>query len=476
MVRLDRRPIKHVNKSIQMSMTEPSIGLAAEDVKIPDKLTGGHCAICGLQWGDEGKGQIVDLLTAAFDIVARYNGGNNAGHSVHIGDQKYALHLIPSGIIHSGKLNVVGNGLVIDPAGIIEEIDNLTSRGVEVDSNLRISNRAHVVLPYHKTQDALFDHAVAQAWEGVAPLGTTGRGIGPCYADKALRTTAIRMIDLIHTSQLKEKLQRIVTLKNAMLNALAQVCGQTFEPFDPDTLYKDCCQHADRLRPFVCDTTRLLSQSIEQGKKILFEGANAALLDIDHGTYPFVTSSSCSSLGIYAGSGIPGGSLENVVGIVKLYTSRVGSGPFPTEQDNEIGSNLRENGNEFGTTTGRPRRCGWLDLVAVKYTAKLSGATAIGCTGLSVLKGVENIKVCIGYRHNGEEADGFPADAGVLSQVEPIYEQFEGFDQPIDACSSYNQLPAQARTYVEFVEQYLGIPIRMVCVGKRRDQIIVRQA
>jgi adenylosuccinate synthase len=438
-------------------------------------LSPGHSAICGLQWGDEGKGQIVDLLTQRYDIVARYNGGANAGHSVQIGDEKYALHLIPSGILYPDKINVVGNGVVIDPQAMLTEIDELRRRGVAVGDNLKVSNRAHVVLPYHKVQDVLYDRAVAQAWES-QPLGTTGRGIGPCYADKALRSTAVRMCDLLDADELRTKLRRIVMIKNAMLEALAKACGAEFEQFDAEAIFEQCSQQAERLRPHICDTSHLLSAAMRAGKHILFEGANAALLDIDHGTYPFVTSSSCSSLGIYPGSGVPGGTVSEVIGLVKLYTSRVGAGPFPTELHDELGNQLRERGSEYGTTTGRPRRCGWLDLTAVGYSARLCGATGLACTGLAVLAGVDRLKVCTGYRDAGRRLDAFPADAGVLTRVEPIFEEMEGFAEPVDTCRRYQQLPGAARAYIEFVEQHLGIPIRIVCVGKRRDQIIVKDA
>ncbi len=438
------------------------------------QLGAGHAAVCGLQWGDEGKGQIVDLLTGAFDVVVRYNGGANAGHSVHIGEEKFALHLIPSGILNPSTLNVVGNGVVIDPGAMLEEIDGLREREVDVGDNLRISDRAHVVLPYHKVQDALYDQALAQAWEGPAPLGTTGRGIGPCYADKALRSTAVRMGDLLRRPVLHHSLVRIAAVKNAMLEALAGACGQPFEPIDVASLQQLCDHYADRLGPHICDSRQLLYGSIEAKKRLLFEGANAALLDIDHGTYPYVTSSSCSSLGIYPGTGLPGRTVEHVIGIVKLYTSRVGGGPFPTEIDGELGDRIRDAGGEYGTTTGRPRRCGWLDLVAVKYAAQINGATAIACTGLAVISQLDSLCVCTGYRHRGSELDHFPADADVLGELEPIYQHFEGVGGRVDHCRSFDELPAGARAYISFVEQFVGVPIRMVCVGKRRDQVIAR--
>lgn len=433
-----------------------------------------HSAVVGLQWGDEGKGQIVDLLTRCFNVVARYNGGNNAGHSVHIGDQKFALHLIPSGIMYPDKVNVVGNGVVVNPQGILGEIDGLRERGVVIEDNLKISNRAHVVLPYHKAQDQLYEAAIGKSAGEGKKIGTTMRGIGPCYADKALRTTAVRMGDLLRGDRLREKLAHIVSVKNILLGALAAECGEPFEPFDANALCDQCLEHADRLRPHVCDTTVLLHEAMDAGQLILFEGANANLLDIDFGTYPFVTSSNCSSLGIYAGSGVPGGTLGNIVGIAKLYTSRVGVGPFPTELHDDLGDQIREAGREYGTTTGRPRRCGWIDLVALRYTARLSGVTALACTGLSVLSGLEKLRVCVGYELNGQRIDTFPADSDDLAAVTPIYEQLDGFAEPINECRSYDELPAAAKAYVQFIEQHLKLPIAMVCVGQRRDQILVR--
>ncbi len=436
-------------------------------------LQGQHSAVIGIQYGDEGKGQIVDVLGAHFDVVARYNGGANAGHTVIIGDQKFALHLIPSGIMCPDALNVVGNGVVIDPAQILKEIDGLVERGIAIGENLKISNRAHVVLPYHKVQDVLYDQAMAKA-KGSEPIGTTGRGIGPCYADKALRTTAVRMGELLRIDELETKIQRIVSIKNTILEALAKTCDQPFEQLDANAIFADLKDQAIRLAPHITDTSVLLHDAMDDGKKILCEGANATMLDIDHGTYPFVTSSNCSSLGIYAGSGLPGGTIKNIIGIVKLYTSRVGEGPFPSELLNETGETIRQQGNEFGTTTGRPRRTGWLDLVSVRYASKLSGVTTFACTGLAVLAGLKTIKLCVGYRLDGKVIDNtLPANAGDLARAEPIYEEFEGFADPIGECQRYEDLPPQARAYVERVQELLGTRIAMVCVGRRRDQILV---
>ncbi len=437
-------------------------------------LGDGHTAVSGLQWGDEGKGQIVDLLAGQHDFVVRYNGGNNAGHSVQIGDQKFALHLIPSGILYPATTNIVGNGVVVDPAGILKEIQGLRQRGVKVAENLRISDRAHAVLPYHKLQDALWDQALGQSSGDESKIGTTGRGIGPCYADKALRSTAIRMRELLDADRLRQRLDHIVKIKNTILGALAKDCGKDFEPYDAAALTREYADYGQQLAQHITDTTRLLHDQLHAGRKLLFEGANAALLDVDHGTYPFVTSSNCSSLGIYAGTGVPGGTVSNVIGVAKMYTSRVGGGPHPTELKNAIGETIRQAGNEFGTTTGRPRRVGWLDLLAVKYTAALNGATAIVATGLAVLAGHESLKVCVGYRHGGRTLEHFPPDADVLAVAEPIYEELEGFTQPLGDFRSYGELPKAARAYIDRVEAFVGVPVRLVCVGRRRDQILVR--
>lgn len=435
----------------------------------------GHTAVVGLQFGDEGKGQIVDLLTRRFDVVVRYNGGANAGHTVQIGDQKFALHLLPSGVLWPDKLNVVGNGLVVDPAQMLKEIDALRQRGIDVRPNLRVSDRAHVVFPYHKVQDAVLETALAHGRGETEKIGTTGRGIGPAYADKALRGTAVRMGELLDADRLREKLAHIVSVKNAILKALTDLCGEdaaTGTPFDADALAEQYVQYGRRLAPMICDTSDLLLGKVEAGCKVLFEGANAVLLDVDHGTYPYVTSSHCSALGVYPGSGLPGGTVQHVVGICKLYTSRVGGGPFPTELHDATSQRIREVGGEYGTTTGRPRRCGWLDLVAIRYTSRLCGATSLACTGLSVLAGMENLKVCVGYRYRGEVLKDYPADARILDEVEPVLETMEGFPGPVDQCREFGELPPGARAYLQYVSSFVGVPVSLVCVGRRRDQIL----
>jgi len=458
------------------STVTPPTGIQA-DLLHRMGLEAGHAAVVGLQWGDEGKGQIVDQLTGHFDAVVRYNGGNNAGHSVHIGREKFALHLVPSGILYPDKLNIVSNGVVVDPSpdtGILKEIMGLRNRGVSIGENLRISDRAHVVMPYHKVQDALYDEAVAHTWESGTAIGTTGRGIGPCYADKALRTTAIRMGELLDPDRLREKINRVVTIKNVLLSALAGHCGRPFDPFDPQVLWEQAVVQGQNLKSHVTDTFQLLHDTVVSGKRVLFEGANAALLDIDHGTYPFVTSSSTSSLGVGPGTGLPVQTVKNVIGVAKAYTSRVGGGPHPTELQDAVGEHIRNVGKEFGTTTGRPRRCGWLDLTAVRYSAKLNGCTAMVCTGLSVLAGLDPLKVCVGYRYGGRKSENFLPDADVLAQAEPVYEQLEGFSGVIGDIQDYRDLPAPARAYIDRVERFVGVPVRVVCVGPRRDQTILR--
>jgi adenylosuccinate synthase len=437
------------------------------------KLKPGHAAIVGLQWGDEGKGKVVDLLTAHFDVVARYNGGANAGHSVQVGKERYALHLVPSGILYREKLNVLGNGVVVDLAQLVKEINELRSRGVHVGENLKLSDRAHVVFPYHKLEDKLFDEALAKV-SGQASIGTTGRGIGPCYADKATRSTAIRVGDLLDPRKFREKLERTVAIKNVVLGSLAQRCGHGHDAVSAEAIFNETQTHLKTLAPHVADTSALLHERIASGGRVLFEGANATLLDIDHGTYPFVTSSNCSSLGVHTGTGVAGHYVTNVIGIAKAYQTRVGGGPMPTELHDATGERIREVGREYGTTTGRPRRCGWLDLVALRYTSKVSGATGVSLMLLDVLAGLPELKVCTGYKLNGKSLEHFPADADVLAAVEPVYETLPGFSEPVDTCRRYEDLPVNAKRYIDRIERELGVPVVMVSIGPGREQTIIR--
>ncbi len=431
-----------------------------------------NAAVVGLQWGDEGKGKIVDLLTARYDTIVRYNGGANAGHTVVVGDQKYALHLIPSGILYPDKLNVIGNGTVIDPEKLLEEIEKLHGRGIAVAENLKVSDRAHVVMPYHKEQDAALEEFLSTKSgkdNGGLSIGTTRRGIGPAYADKVSRSTAIRIGDLLDPTILRRKLDVVCGLRTAELEAL----GVRTRPLRADELAERYAAVGERIRPHVTDTVYLLHDRLAQGKSLLFEGANACLLDIDHGTYPYVTSSNCSTLGIPSGTGIPGSRIDIVHGIMKAYSTRVGAGPFPTEQINEIGNRIRERGREYGTTTGRPRRCGWLDLVAVRYAAMVCGATSIACTLFDVLSGFPELKLCIGYRlADGTITDRFLPDADRLGHVQPVYESMPGWTEELREIEDRASLPANARRYLERIEAFVGVPIEIVSIGPERNQTL----
>ena len=429
-----------------------------------------HTAVVGLQWGDEGKGKVVDLLTKDHDIVARYNGGANAGHTVVVGNERYALHLIPSGILDSSKRCVIGNGVVVDPSKLIDEINGLHDRDVHVGDNLLISNRAHVVMPYHKDQDAQQEAFLAKAAGGIdRSLGTTKRGIGPAYSDKVNRATAIRIADLLRPKRLRERLDITCKIRGAELKAL----GIDTPLPDPEALYKEGLIWGERLEPHITDTAWYLHDAITAGDRILFEGANACLLDIDHGTYPYVTSSNCSSLGIPAGTGVPSRHITRVVGIMKAYTTRVGAGPFPTEDPGENGNRLRERGNEYGTTTGRPRRCGWLDLVALRYTAMISGTTALSVMLLDVLSGFEKIQICTEYElPDGSRTTHFPPDAHDLNEVRPIMTEIDGWNEEIEGCKDRSSLPSEAENYLQFIESHLNIPVELVSVGPERTQTV----
>ncbi len=426
-----------------------------------------HAAVVGLQWGDEGKGKIVDLLTSRYDCIVRYNGGANAGHTVQVGSERYALHLIPSGILSKGKINIVGNGVVVDPEKLLDEVDGLRKRGVHVGDNLRISDRAHVVMPYHKEQDAALEELLElkSGKLGAGQIGTTRRGIGPAYADKVRRSTALRMGDLLDHALLLRKLETICGLRMAELEAL----GANVTPLIPLELADRFASAGEKLRPHITDTVYLLHDEIGAGKNVLFEGANACLLDIDHGTFPYVTSSNCSTLGIPSGSGVPGRMIGKVYGIMKAYSTRVGGGPFVTELLDPTGDLIRKRGREYGTTTGRPRRCGWLDLVAVKYSVMICGADAIACTLLDVLSGFDELKICVGYRRaDGTVTDRFVPDAERMQGFTPIYETLPGWQRELTDCTDRDDLPREAQSYLAFVEKFVGIPVELVSVGPER--------
>ncbi|HEV2296675.1 MAG TPA: adenylosuccinate synthase [Tepidisphaeraceae bacterium] len=429
-----------------------------------DFLQGNTCVV-GLQWGDEGKGKIVDFLTEHADVVVRYCGGANAGHTVRIGNERYATHLLPVGVFRPGVMNLIGNGVVLDPEVLFREIDEFLGRGIAIGpANLKVSYKTHLVMPYHKLEDSAREASA----EG-GGIGTTRRGIGPTYADKMQRATAVRVADLLHEERLKQKIGRIVTERNKVLKVLYDV-----PPLDWKAVFEQYRDFGRRIAPFVDDVGHLLLGYAKEGKRIVFEGAHAALLDVDHGTYPYVTSSSCSSLGLFTGAGVPPQTVQNYMGIMKAYSTRVGGGPFPTEQDNDIGNYIRERGNEYGTTTRRPRRCGWLDVMAVKYSVDLCGITHVALMLLDVLSGLDHVKICTGYKYRGAALDYFRADMDTLAEVEPVYETLPGWRGNISGARRFEELPREAQVYVKRVEQLIGAPVRMVSVGPERTATLIR--
>ena len=423
----------------------------------------GKCVI-GLQWGDEAKGKLVDILTEGKDLVVRYQGGANAGHTVVIGDDVYKLHHIPSGILNAGVLNLITAGVVINPPTIIDEITSLEARGIDVAARMKISSRAHVVMPWHVLEDKMWNRLVS----GEDNIGTTLRGIGPCYADKVTRSFAIRIGDMMQ-DDFADRVRKIVEVKKRVLTASGD---EDSNSLDAETIITEFKKYAEALRPMVTDTNRILLDAIDEDKEILFEGAQGSLLDIDHGTFPFVTSSNSSGLGISTGSGVPGNWLTKVVGVMKTYATRVGGGPFPTEQDNDQGQHIRDEGNEYGTTTGRPRRCGWFDAVAARYTARLGGVTSIAITMLDVLSKLPEIQVCVAYELDGERIDYFPAHVNDLRRLTPIYETLPGWQQDVTGARSLDDLPVAAIEYVKSIEALVGRPVEFISVGPDRAQTI----
>ena len=417
--------------------------------------------VIGTQWGDEGKGKIVDFLAEEADVVVRSQGGNNAGHTVVVDGKAFALRLLPSGILYEGKKNIIGAGVVVDPKVLLEEIAGLEKEGKNADT-LEISERAHVIFPYHNALDE-----AEEAAKGDAKIGTTKNGIGPCYADKVNRV-GIRMVDLLNTETFKKQLVANVALKNKMLTKVYEA-----EPVNYEEILADYINYGEKLRRHVKDTTASLFEDMQAGKKVLFEGAQATMLDLDHGTYPFVTSSHPIAGGASIGSGMGPNFMNNIIGVVKAYSTRVGEGPFPSEQDNEVGDYLRNTAREFGTVTGRPRRCGWLDLMVVRYAAVLNSLDYLAITRLDILDGLEELKICVGYKLNGEEVKGFPADLNLLGQVEPVYETLPGWNTPISDIRKYEELPENARLYVERIAELTGVPIGIVSVGPNRAETIV---
>ncbi len=418
--------------------------------------------IVGAQWGDEGKGKIIDYLAGRANVVVRAQGGNNAGHTVIVEDKKYAFHLLPSGVLYSDKLNIIGNGVVFDPEGFLKEIKVLEDQGIDT-SSVKIDERVHVIFPYHKRLDALQEDA-----RGEDQIGTTKKGIGPCYMDKIERS-GIRLGEMLDKEEFKSRLYPQVERKNQIIE---KIYGG--EGFNPDEIYDAYCKYADILRKYVTDTTVLVYEALKDNKKVLFEGAQGTLLDIDLGTYPYVTSSHPTSGGFCIGSGVGPNMLDEIIGIVKAYTTRVGRGPFPTEEDNETGDLIRKKGNEFGTTTGRPRRCGWFDGVMVRYTSRINGLTSISLMLLDVLSGFDKIKMCIGYEYNGEILQNFPSSLKVLSQCKPIYKELDGWHEDITQAKSFEELPENTKRYIEAIEEYTGLPVSIVSVGPKRSQTIIR--
>jgi adenylosuccinate synthase len=422
----------------------------------------GTCVI-GLQWGDEAKGKLVDLMTGDFDIVVRYQGGANAGHTVVVGDQTYKLHHIPSGILSSDVLNVISSGVVLNPPTILDEIRGLTARGLDLNRNLKISDRAHIVMPWHIAEDRALNASVVDGEN----IGTTLRGIGPCYRDKVGRTNAIRLGDMFR-SDFRSRIERIVADKQTYLTAL----DSESELLDAAAIFTEYEGYARLLEPFSLDTTAMLLDAVEDDKAILYEGAQGALLDVDHGTFPFVTSSNSSGVGVAAGAGVPGRWINRVLGVVKAYSTRVGGGPFPTEQDNEVGQRIRELGNEFGTTTGRPRRCGWFDAVAVRYTARLSGVDALSVMMMDVLSQLPEIKVCTSYELDGETIRHFPSHSEDLRRVKPVYETIPGWMTDVTGMREYSELPDGAKRFLAQISEWVGRPVAIASVGPDREQTI----
>jgi adenylosuccinate synthase len=419
-------------------------------------------AIVGSQWGDEGKGKIIDYLAEKADMVVRGQGGNNAGHTVVIGDKKYALHLIPSGVLNKNAVNIVGNGVVFDPEGFFKEIEELNRDGIDT-SRIYVSDRAHIVFPYHKQLDMLYEAA-----RGKDDIGTTKKGIGPCYMDKIERS-GIRICDMLDEKVFRTKLSAQIDRKNEIITKLFNG-----EPINKEETIETYVGYAARLKPYIRDTGVMVYESLKKGEKVLFEGAQGSLLDVDLGTYPYVTSSHPTSGGFTTGSGIGVGTIQEVLGITKAYTTRVGKGPFVTEEDNETGDRIREIGREYGVTTGRPRRCGWFDAVVVRYSARINGMTGLCLMLLDVLDQFDTVKICLQYDHNGEKIDNFPARLEVIEECKPVYREMKGWKCDISNCRTYEELPAETKEYIKTIEEATGVPVKIISVGPRRDQTIVR--
>jgi len=419
--------------------------------------------IIGAQWGDEGKGKIVDLLSKNADYVVRYQGGANAGHTIKFDDKEVVLHLIPSGIFNGDAVCIIGNGVVVDPAALVDEIKGVEEIGTDLKDRFFISNSAHVILPYHKILDN-----VREKSRGDDAIGTTGRGIGPAYVSKVARV-GIRMGDLLNSDRLEQQVRTNVTEINKSLKHVHN------EPeIDADDILFNLKPIAEQIKPYICNTTAILHKAVASRSNILLEGAQGSLLDVDHGTYPFVTSSSPTAGGACVGSGVPPTAIDHAIGITKAYSTRVGNGPYPTELHGDIGKKLRKNGAEFGATTGRPRRCGWLDLVALKYAVNLNGMDQLALTKMDVLDDFDEIKVCTHYEIDGEETDIYPVETGALEHVKPVYKMFPGWKTSCQIAANYESLPEKARTYIEFIEEYTGSRCSIISTGPGRTQTLIR--
>lgn len=422
-----------------------------------------NLVVIGAQWGDEGKGKLIDILSKGADITVRYQGGNNAGHTVIVANKEYIFHLIPSAILRGQKICVIGNGVVVDPKALLEEMEGLKKRGLAINgARLKISANAHVVMPYHRVMDQLREGKRSHK------IGTTGRGIGPCYSDKVGRM-GIRVIDLLNPKVLKAKLADNLNEKN---DIFGKVYG--FKNYDFSEIYKEYLNFGRRLKPYICDTALFLNQAIKSKKSILFEGAQGTFLDIDFGTYPFVTSSNATTGGVCCGTGVPPTKIGRVVAALKAYTTRVGEGPFPTEFDKTMNERIRSKGQEFGATTGRPRRCGWFDALLARYALTINGATQLAIMKLDVLDELEEIKIATAYKYKGKVYKDYSHDLDVLAHAKPVYEKWPGWRSSTQKIRQYNKLPLAARRYIERLQELLGVPIKYISVGSKRDEIIVR--
>jgi adenylosuccinate synthase len=419
-----------------------------------------NIVVLGAQWGDEGKGKIVDLMTPSFSIVARYQGGHNAGHTVYVNGKKFVLHLIPSGILHDGVLCVIGNGVVVDPQALFKEIEDLARLGIDVGDRLLISEKAHLILPYHRELDVL-----SEARRGERKIGTTSRGIGPAYEDKIGRR-GIRVCDLVDTQSLADEVRENVSARNRMIKD---------STLDWKPVYDQLLAFGERMRRWTGDVSLALDAATRAGRRVLIEGAQGAMLDIDHGTYPYVTSSNATIGGACTGLGIPPKAIHGVLGVAKAYTTRVGEGPLPTELHGEIGNRLRESGQEYGASTGRPRRCGWYDAVAVRYAVRINGIDALALTKLDVLDGLDTIEICTGYRVGDRILTEFPSDPHAITDGSPVYESWPGWSAPTKGLKTYAQLPVEAKKYVARLEEVSGVPVGIISTGSDRHETIIRE-